>query len=288
MRVRLFVLAAIAGLALVGCHRDSDSPSPAGTSTPLAATDASAPAAHGSASERAVWDVFHRKYPRLDISSVAEVTTDEDPMYVVEASGKTFATTAQVNFIVDGGSIIVGVGDHVRNVTAERGTAAGARLYTKLPFNLAITQVYGKGERQLVMFSDPDCPVCQAFEKILDSRGAELNATIHTFSFPLLNAHPDAVRKAAYLMCTANPGAEWHDWMVHADMGWDAWAAKHPSKNNGECTGATRAALGAVLARQLGFSKTPTLMFANGQVLQGAPTLAGLEQMWAQSSPTTK
>jgi len=279
MRLRLPLLAGLGAVLLAACH-SQESAAPVPTEAAAGAT------AEGSAAEQAVWATFHRKYPRLTITHVTEVatTSGEAPVYVVDASGKTFTTTAQVNFLVDGGTLIVGVGDNVRNVSDERARQATARLYTKLPMNVAISHAYGKGERKLVMFADPDCPVCQAFEAQLAAKGDALNATIYTFSFPLVNAHPDALKKAAYLMCTADPGAAWHDWMISADKGWDAWAATHSSKEG--CELSQRAALGAVLAKNLGFSKTPTLMFPNGAVIEGAPTLDGLETLWAKSTPT--
>lgn len=288
MRMRQigWVGAIVVGLmALAGCHRE---PTDTSQAPAAAASSASSLAIQGNPRELAVGRLFHRKYPRLKIERVTEVQTDDgaSPMYVVEASGKTFATTPEVNFLVEGGTIITGVGDHVRNVSNDLGQMAAARVYAKLPFaSASITKVYGKGERQMVMFSDPDCPVCQAFEKALDSKGAALDATVHIFAFPLANAHPDAIRKAAYLMCTRDPGNDWHDWMIHADEGWDKWAATHPSEKSGDCPGSTRVALGSVLGHQLGFSKTPTLMFPNGAVLEGAPTLDSLDKIWAQPAP---
>lgn len=236
------------------------------------------------ARESAVVNEMVKKYPRLTLQQLDEINTGGTPIYYVMASGQLFYTDAKVDYLMQGGQLIVGVGDNVHNITEEMQQKLAADIYRKLPFEQAIKHVYGKGERQMVMFSDPDCPICQAFEATLESKGAALNATVYTFPFPLVAPHPNSVFKAAYLLCTPNPGDAWHDWMLHASGGWDAWAAKH--KSDVGCKRAELAAVGSQLAQRLGLTRTPSLMFPNGTVIPGAPTLEQLEQIWALPGPS--
>jgi thiol:disulfide interchange protein DsbC len=274
---------ALLGLALTACHKAEPDASTAPADATTGASAAEAVASTGSPSEREVWATMHRKYPRMTISQVSETTTPGEPVYQVTASAHRFVTNRNVDFLVDGGMLIVGVGDNVRNVTQNDAEAAGARLYGTLPLKFAVTQVFGKGERQMVMFADPDCEICQGFEKELAAQGASLNATVYIFPLPLVGLHPDAANKAAYLLCTANPGQAWGDWMAHAEDGWAAWSAKNPSQ--AQCPTANNVLLGARLAQNLGFNKTPTLMFPNGVVVPGAPSLPQLEAIWAKPAP---
>jgi thiol:disulfide interchange protein DsbC len=286
------------GVAVSACHQEPAPQSPAKAPQPQAhaatATSASVSPPKAptkgtyaatsadpaqTARESAVADLLHQKYPRLTLQRLDEVATGGEPVYYVLASNQTLVTNAKVDFLIQGGTLIVGTGDQVRDVSKEMAQRMEEAVYLRLPLDQAMKKVYGKGERQLVMFSDPDCPVCQAFEKVIDQEGANLDATIYTFPMPLAPIHPDAIRKTSYLLCTADPANNWHDWMLHADAGWDTWAAAHKSTPN--CPRLELAALGSVMGDRLGLTRTPSLMFPNGQIVQGALTVPQLNTIWA-------
>lgn len=311
---RLLMVALVCGSA-AACHHDDSSsvPTPAPASSVkvaaslpanpavLAAQQSPAPASSilpprtikwkgdegedpaQTAREGVVANELVKKYPRLTIQRMDEVPTGGEPVYYIMASGQLFYTNAHVDYLVQGGQLIIGVGDNVRNVTEQMQQSLAAAIYAKLPLEQAVKHTYGKGERQLVMFSDPDCPICQAFERNLEAKGAALNATVYTFPLPLLALHPDSVLKATYLLCTPDPGAAWHDWMIHADTGWAAWTAKHKSAVG--CKRAELAAVGSKLAQSLGLTRTPSLMFKSGTIIPGAPTLEQMEAIWALPDP---
>lgn len=290
-------------LGLSACHHDSSPAPTASTQAPSAASPVPAAAAAAStaavkptptpfhsaspdpavaARENQVGQLINTKYPNLAIQTIAEVDAGGDHLYFVMASGQLLYTNGSVNWLFEGGHLIAGVGDQVHDVTADMGRRLAAGVYAHLPLDQAMTKVYGKGERQFVMFSDPDCPVCQAFEQALDKAGPALNAKVYTFAFPVLATHPDSLNKTAYLMCTSDPGESWHDWMVHADAGWDKWTPTHASQPG--CDRLKLAAVGSLLAQKLHIVRTPTVMLPNGTITSGAPTIEQLNQ--ALSLPT--
>ena len=63
--------------------------------------------------------------------------------------------------------------------------------FSELPLKDAIKEVRGKGQRKLVVFSDPDCPYCKKLERDLPRLD---NVTIYTFPFPLEGLHPEIGR----------------------------------------------------------------------------------------------
>lgn len=300
--VRRLAWVALLGASLAACHQEPATPAPAAPPKPQATAPVATPPATAAvpkapekgayaatsgdaaqtARESAVADLLHQKYPRLTLQRLDEIATEGEPVYFVLASDQTMYTNAKVDYLVQGGQLIVGTGDHVRNVSQEMARRMEAAIYQRLPLDKAMKRVYGQGQRQVVVFSDPDCPVCQAFEKVIDQEGANLNATVYTFPMPMAPVHPDAVRKTTYLLCTDKPADNWHDWMLHADEGWDKWAAAHKSTPN--CPNLELAALGSVMGDRLGLTRTPSLMFANGFLVQGALTISELNNAWALPS----
>jgi thiol:disulfide interchange protein DsbC len=91
------------------------------------------------------------------------------------------------------------------------------------------------------------------------------DATIYTFLMPLEGLHPDAKRKSVGVWCAKDRAKAWNDLMtrnVVTDGSCDA-----PIDRN------------IKLAERLGITGTPTLIFANGQVMPGAPRTDQLEQL---------
>ena len=76
-----------------------------------------------------------------------------------------------------------------RDLTAERMDKQQRVDFAQLPLGDAIKIVRGKGERVLVVFSDPDCPYCKRLEPELDKLN---NVTLYTFPYPLESLHPES------------------------------------------------------------------------------------------------
>lgn len=142
---------------------------------------------------------------------------------------------------------------------AEPATTPKPIAVAQLPLQDAIRTVRGKGERKLVVFSDPACPYCRQLEAELATLD---NVTIHTFLVPFQGeARPIAI------WCAANREAAWRDWMQKGDA----------SQLNSGANCAHPIARNLALARSLGIQGTPTLLWADGERTEGSVDRATLE-----------
>ena len=139
----------------------------------------------------------------------------------------------------------------------------------RLPFEDAIIQVRGNGQRQLVVFSDPGCPYCKALE-------AELtlidNLTLSIFPLPFLGE-----QLPVSLWCAADRAQAWQRWMLrNDDSGLDPNATcEHPVLRNRS------------LAQQLGIDSTPTLIWADGRRSLGTLSRDQIETRLQQTQVPT-
>jgi thioredoxin-related protein len=124
-----------------------------------------------------------------------------------------------------------------------------------LPLDLSFKIVKGNGARRVAVFSDPDCPYCKRLEKSLIG---VTDVTIYVFPYLLTQNHPDALRKASLLWCSANPGAAWERWMQA-----DVLPTSSP-----HC--ATPFDAVTSLGNTIGVRGTPTIVFDDGTVIPGA------------------
>lgn len=228
-----------------------------------------------SKDEQEVGGRLQAKYPTLQLLSVTRLLSGGEPVYEFLASGMVGYTNRGADFVLMGGNLIAGSGPTLVNVTEERAKSSATNLVRGLPTHLALKEVFGKGERTLVVFADPDCSYCQEFEKEIHDIGDRLNATVYTFIYPLVEVHPDADRKARHIACTAKPVDAWKDWMLNPGD-WSAFAARHPAPAS--CPGAAQVDASARIGRALLIGGTPTLLFQNGMSLARKPTLEELEK----------
>jgi thiol:disulfide interchange protein DsbC len=135
--------------------------------------------------------------------------------------------------------------------------------FASLPFDHAIMTVQGNGSRKLAVFADPYCPYCRTLERRL----SELtNVTIYTFLFPILT--PDSKPMAAAIWCASDREATWRSWMLDG---------RPPARGHG-CAGAPLDS-NLALAQGLGVRITPTIIFANGEMVTGALPLYDLKSL---------
>ncbi|MCE3268850.1 MAG: thiol:disulfide interchange protein [Burkholderiales bacterium] len=126
-----------------------------------------------------------------------------------------------------------------------------------LPLDLAIKEVNGTGKRVLYVFSDPECPYCQMFEKQIVPKLTD--TTIYTFLFPL-PMHAQAKPDSQKIWCSADKTKAWTDWMRNK--------VALPSNTNCDTSGLDKIyKLGTDVVQVEG---TPTLILSNGQILPGA------------------
>lgn len=127
--------------------------------------------------------------------------------------------------------------------------------FKTLPLDKAIVKVKGNGERKLAVFSDPDCPYCKELEPELEKLK---DVTIYTFLYPLTQIHPDAMRKATLVWCSANRTEAWDNLMLRDKL---------PENGNMSC--ATPILEIIELAKRLGITGTPGLIFPDGRIVPG-------------------
>lgn len=156
-----------------------------------------------------------------------------------------------------------------RDLTAERMDKQQRINFAQLPLDDAIKTVHGKGERVLVVFSDPDCPFCKRLEPELDKLS---NVTLYTFPYPLESLHPESPDKAVAVWCAPDRARAWADLMK---------TGKAPATKN--CDNPIQRNI--TLAQRLGVNGTPTLFAADGRMLPGAASSERIEQWLGEAQP---
>lgn len=82
-----------------------------------------------------------------------------------------------------------------KNLTAEMREKVQAEKVKSIPLDKALK--IGSGPRQVIEFTDPDCPYCRKVDEFLAKR---TDVTRYVFFFPLRQIHPDAEKKARYIL----------------------------------------------------------------------------------------
>ncbi len=127
--------------------------------------------------------------------------------------------------------------------------------FASLPLDKAIVRVKGNGKRTLVLFSDPECPYCQALEKQLQS---VTDVTIYTFLLPLPTIHPGAMRAAELIWCAKDRAQAWDDMLLKQ---------QEPKDSNTTCDTPIKQI--AEIADKDSITGTPGIVFTNGKLLLG-------------------
>lgn len=219
-------------------------------------------------------------YPDMQLISVEPVP--ETPLFEVQVAqwgaGKVGYTDKDVTYVYVNGDLYVGATGNIKNYTKDGANARAYNLLKQLPFDKALTFTYGAGARTLVIFEDPDCPLCHELEDQFKKAGPSLNMTVKILPFPLTKIHPQAEARARHMFCTTNPEGAWNEWMTNPQIrkDWNAFAAKHPADPTCDRAKAVDEVL--AVADRLGLNQTPILMFDNGMTFNGLPSLEELEQ----------
>jgi thiol:disulfide interchange protein DsbC len=209
-----------------------------------------------SADEQAIRQLFKSKLPNTQVISVEklryaelyEVTVQGDKGYAV------FYTDAlgQVMFV---GNLIETRTD--RNLTEERVRKLSAIDWNKLPFHWAVTTRRGQGRRQIAIFSDPNCPFCQTFEKDL---AAVEDITVHIFMWPVIKL--ESVRQTKSVWCSKDRAKAWNDLMLKRVESTAPTDCENPIEEL------------VALGKRLGASSTPTWFLPNGEKYVGAQPMS--------------
>ncbi|HSI43673.1 MAG TPA: DsbC family protein [Methylotenera sp.] len=199
-------------------------------------------------------------YPKFKVDSVTK--TNYNGLYEVFMGGQIIYTDEKMSFLIAEGHLVDP--KTKKDITGERLEELTKVDFNSLPLDQAIKVVKGNGSRKLVVFSDVDCPYCKRLEQ--NELSNITDVTIYTFLYPLQQLHPDAEAKSRSIWCSSNRVKAWQDWILKSQLPTSTGNCEVPLERVGE------------LARSIGVTSTPTLLFANGKRMLGAQPYKEIEK----------
>ena len=210
-----------------------------------------------SAQEAQIRKALAERIPQL--AQIDEVTaTPMQGLYEVRIGTDLYYTDAGGNYLIQGELIDTKAR---RNLTEDRVNKLTAIDFKSLPFDDAFKVVHGKGERQLVVFEDPNCGYCKRFEK--DMQKVD-NVTMHVFLYPILS--PDSAEKSRNIWCAKDRAVAWQDHMLKDVTPAAASCDVKALERNLQ------------LGRKHKITGTPTIIFADGSRVPGAIAATEVER----------
>ena len=229
----------------------------------LMGCNVSANNAQVSAQESKVKTDLESKVKQLAVKSVKQ-TPYGDLFEVVLSNNDIVYTNANTDFTLIGHMIN---NKDMSDMTQARLDELNVVDFKTLPLNQSFPLIKGAGQREIIVFEDPNCGYCKVFRKTLEQMD---NLTIHTFAVDMLGV--DSTVKAKQLLCAKDPAHAWDEWMLHNKLP-DSQSdcdTSNLDKNN-------------ILAEQLGVTGTPTIIFKNGKRIPGAASKEALEQALSEA-----
>lgn len=93
-----------------------------------------------------------------------------------------------------------------KNLTAEMREKVVAERINSLPLDKALK--IGNGPKKVIEFTDPDCPYCRKVDNFLSKR---TDVTRYVYFVPLRRIHPDAEKKARYILSQSDKDKAFRD-----------------------------------------------------------------------------
>ena len=212
------------------------------------------------ADEASLKKALEAAYPKFKIESV--IKTPYTGLYEVFMGGQIIYTDEKLTFLIAEGRLVDP--KTKKDITGERMEELTKIDFNTLPLDQAIKVVKGNGSRKLVVFSDVDCPYCKRLEQNELSNISDV--TIYTFLYPIEQLHPDAAAKSKLIWCANNRAKAWNDWIFNNKLPATTGNCEVPLEKVGE------------LARKVGVTSTPTLIFADGKRMLGAQPYKEIER----------
>ena len=199
-------------------------------------------------------NTLQKNYEQL-IGPVDEVNPSPIPgLYEVVAGYQIFYTDENAQYLIEGNLIDLKVR---RNLTEAR--SRQLLSIDKLPLELAVKKVKGKGTRKMAYFTDPNCGYCKKLEQELKNID---DVTLYIFLYPIFQGSEEKVQA---VWCSKDRVKAWSDLMLN-----DIQPAA------GKCD--TPTAQVKQLGAKLKVNGTPALIFADGVLVPGFLPAAQLEQ----------
>lgn len=215
------------------------------------------------ADEAHIRSTITAQFPGVKIDSVKK--TPYAGLFEVYMDGQIVYVDPKAEFAITGDVLDLKTRS---NITQSRLTELMTIDWSSLPLDKAIKTVKGKGTRQLVVFSDIDCPFCRRLEAELAKVD---DITIYTFLYPIEQLHPRAVATSRKIWCAPDKQKAWDDYLAKGVI----------PDNDGTCDNPVDANI--ELGRGLHVGGTPTLFFSNGQRAPGFVPAEKLEALLAQA-----
>ena len=211
------------------------------------------------ADEASVKKAVEAAYPKFKVDSVTK--TPYAGLYEVFMAGQIIYTDEKMSFLIAEGHLVDP--KTKKDITGDRLEELTKIDFSSLPLEQAIKVVKGNGSRKLVVFSDVDCPYCKRLER--NELSNITDVTVYTFLYPLQQLHPDAPAKSKSIWCATNRVKAWENWILNDQLPKAAGNCDVPLEKVGE------------LARKIGVTSTPTLIFSNGKRMMGAQPYKEIE-----------
>jgi thiol:disulfide interchange protein DsbC len=212
------------------------------------------------ADEMSVKKAVEAAYPKFKVESVSK--TPYAGLYEVFMGGQIIYTDEKMTFLIAEGRLVDP--KTKKDITGERMEELTKIDFNSLPLEQAIKVVKGNGSRKLVVFSDVDCPYCKRLEQ--NELTNITDVTIYTFLYPIEQLHPDAASKSKLIWCANNRVKAWEDWIFNNQLPKAIGTCEVPLEKIGQ------------LARKIGVTSTPTLIFSDGKRMLGAQPYKEIER----------
>ncbi len=212
------------------------------------------------ADEVSVKKAVEAAYPKFKVESVTK--TPYAGLYEVFMGGQIVYTDEKMSFLIAEGRLVDP--KTKKDITGERMEELTKIDFSSLPLEQAIKVVKGNGNRKLVVFSDVDCPYCKRLEQ--NELSNVTDVTIYTFLYPIEQLHPDAAAKSKLIWCANNRVKAWEDWIFNNQLPKASGTCEVPLEKIGQ------------LARKIGVTSTPTLIFSDGKRMLGAQPYKEIER----------
>jgi Protein-disulfide isomerase len=220
--------------------------------------------AFAHADEALIRKTLTTKFPGVQVVSVTK--TPYNGLYEVFMDNQLFYTDDKAKFVIMGSVLDVNTRT---NLTKQRLGVLTAVNWNKFPLADAIKTVKGNGKRELVVFSDVDCPFCRRLDAELTKVD---NITMYTFLFPIASLHPKATQVSRQIWCAPDKNKAWDDYIASGKIPDNDGKCKNPIDDN------------IALGHQFDVEGTPTIFLRNGQRESGAVPAERLEQLLAEAA----
>ncbi|MDO9282306.1 MAG: DsbC family protein [Methylotenera sp.] len=218
------------------------------------------------ADEASVKKAVEAAYPKFKVEKVTK--TPYAGLYEVFMGGQIIYTDEKLTFLIAEGRLVDP--KTKKDITGERLEELTKIDFSSLPLEQAIKVVKGNGSRKLVVFSDVDCPYCKRLER--NEIANITDVTVYTFLYPIEQLHPDAANKSKLIWCAKDRVKAWDNWILRDQLPSTVATCDVPIEKVGQ------------LAKKIGVSSTPTLIFADGKRMLGAQPYKEIERMLTEAA----